>query len=104
MIVSVQSKEAFEKCKCQTVIQTFGAIEEFQRMYLRRQFDTAGIDSTAAAVIEVANSLGFSDLVCEMESQFLIETGREFQLTERIVNRTQNVYDIMPASSSSNQA
>lgn len=47
---------------------------DVQKQHIRKEFDTARLDSTAQACIDIAHTLGFVELATEMESD--LETER----------------------------
>jgi len=53
------------------------ALEDSKRMFLRRSFDCANIDTCAKAVITLTIEEGFLDLANEMKADFKSETGKE---------------------------
>lgn len=68
-VVSIQNPVTFKKCKDITSKSVLSGAMEIQEMYLRRQFECANIDSTAAAIIEVAAKLGHTHLAIEFMTE-----------------------------------
>jgi len=68
-VISIQNPVTFQKCKDITSQSVMAGAMEIQEMYLRRQFESANIDSTAAAVIEVATKLGHTHLAIELMTE-----------------------------------
>jgi len=48
-----------------------------QQVYIRRQFDSAFIDTTALGAIKVAEMLGYTEMAEEMKADYFSETGKE---------------------------
>lgn len=75
--ISIESREATEKCKALAFKMILKASIEAQEIYIRRQFDCANTNATALAAIEVAETLGFRELAKSMSEEYDNEIGRK---------------------------
>jgi hypothetical protein len=68
MIVTIQDPVTREKCKNASLSKLLIGVRAAQEKYLQQQFDEAGTDATALAVITITEGLGFSAQAQQMKS------------------------------------
>lgn len=72
MIVVTNPKQ-FAELKTGVLASLCEDLIDVQKQYIRKEFDTARLDSTAQACIDTAHTLGFVELATEMESDLITE-------------------------------
>lgn len=70
MLIITANKPQFNDLKAMAFKKVLNGALEGMEVYLRRQFDSACTDTVALAAIEVAEILGFPDLVHQMKTDF----------------------------------
>lgn len=75
-MILVTNPQQFEKLRLKEMAELFSNLVTIHKQYLRKTFDTALLDSTAQASIDMAKSMKFHELAAEMERD--LETERSF--------------------------
>jgi len=67
--IQIENQITLMKCKELAINNLLTGARVVQMEYLKAQFQNAGVNATALAVITVTEGLGFSDLAIEMKSK-----------------------------------